>query len=50
MLSLGSTRPVGGVTSHMTAFRNGMGRVMLLQTTDPLMTYGKLDYVTEYED
>ena len=48
MLSLGATRAIGGVTSHMTAYRNGTGRVTLLQSTLANMTYGNFDYVTEY--
>ena len=49
-LSLGATRAVGGRTSYMTAYRNGTSRVTLLQTTLPTMSYGKFDYVTEYEE
>ena len=37
-------------TSHLTAYRNGTGRVTFSQSTQPLMSYGNFDYCTKSTD
>ena len=50
ILSIGSTRAVGSSTAHLVAYRNGTGRVTLLQSSDSALSYGNFDYVTAYKD
>lgn len=49
-LSLGATRAIGDRTIHQTLWRNGVGRCTMLQSTDPTLSHGNMDYITQYED
>jgi hypothetical protein len=49
-LTLGATQALGLRTSHLTAYRNDTGRVTFLQSTQPSMSYGNLDYCTQSAD
>merc|ERR1712157_532067 len=45
-LSLGAVCKVGSVQSHLVAWRNGLGRVTFLQSSDPNLSYGHFNYMT----
>ena len=49
-LVLGATQAVGLRTSHLVAYCNGTGRVTFLQSTMPSLSYGNIDFCTEYGD
>ena len=45
-LSLGAVRKVGSLQSYLVAWRNGLGRVTFLQSSNPNLSYGHFDYMT----
>ena len=50
VLCLGATRAYGDLTSHLVAYRNGTGRVTFLQSSDPDLSYGNIEYVLQYKE
>ncbi len=50
MLSLRATRAIGNTTLHLVLYRNGTGRIAILQSSDPSLSYSNIEYVTMYSD
>ena len=46
----GATRSIGEKTGYIVVFRNGVGRVTILQSTDPSLSFENFDYVTHPSD
>lgn len=50
MMSIEATRAIRDTTSHLVLYRNGTGRVAILQSSDPSLSYSNIEYVTTYSD